>query len=45
MMMVMEELQELLQIMFFHKTIQIHNLNYTLFQLRLKKIEKLIMIF
>ena len=45
MMMVMEELQELLQIIFFLKIVQIQNLNYTQFQLLLIKIEEPIMIF
>ena len=45
MMMVMEELQEQLQIIFFHKTTQIHNLSYTQFQLQLIKIEKDIITF
>ena len=45
MMMVMEELQELLQIIFYLKIVQIQNLSYTQFQLQLIKIEKDIMIF
>ena len=43
--MVMEELQELLQIIFYLKIVQIQNLSYTQFQLQLIKIEMGIMIF
>ena len=45
MMMVMEELQEQLQIIFYLKIVQIQNLSYTQFQLQLIKIEMGIMIF
>ena len=45
MMMVMEELQELSQIIFYLKIVQIQNLSYTQFQLQLIKIKKPIMIF
>ncbi len=36
--MVMEELQELLQIIFYLKIVQIQNLSYTQFQLQLKRV-------